>query len=73
MKFTKDTVTISELNQLFVKYSRTGRTFQLKDADPSELQLFIGNMATSIKGKSVKCNFQNMHMPESFSFFKTSL
>ena len=52
MKVTKDTVTISELMhwQTFQK----GRTVQLKDADPNELQQFIDKMPATIKGKSVK-------------------
>ena len=54
MKVTKDTVTISELHPY------RGYTVQLKDADPNELQLFIGKMPTSIKGKSVKYNFSKL-------------
>ena len=53
MKVTKDTVTISELLSSLVK----GKTVQLKDADPNELQLFIDNMPATIKGKSVKYGF----------------
>ena len=50
MKVTKDTVTISGLDD--------GEcTVQLKDADPNELQLFIEKMPASIKGKSVKYGF----------------
>ena len=53
MKVTKDTVTIRELTLWgFPK----GQTVQLKDADPSELQLFIDKMPSTIKGKSVKCD-----------------
>ena len=57
MKVTKDTVTISDLTNLF---GSKGQTVQLKDADPNELQLFIEKMPASIKGKtkSMKCNFQ---------------
>ena len=57
VKVTKDTVTISELRDLIWLNSRT---FQLKDADPNELQLFIEKLPASIKGKtkSMKCNFQ---------------
>ena len=56
VKVTKDTVTISELRDLIWLNSRT---FQLKDADPNELQLFIEKLPASIKGKtkSMKCNF----------------
>ena len=60
MKVTKDTVTISEL-QLKWGLPRgpfvgpKGQTeVQLKDSDPSELQLFIDKMPATIKGKSVK-------------------
>ena len=54
MKVTKDTVTISGLD-----YGRQNQV-QLKDADPTELQLFIEKLPASIKGKtmSMKCNFQ---------------
>ena len=57
VKVTKDTVTISELRDVIWLNSRT---FQLKDADPNELQLFIEKLPASIKGKtkSMKCNFQ---------------
>ena len=57
MKVTKDTVTISELEDWFCSKRYT---VQLKDADPNELQLFIEKMPASIKGKtkSMKCNFQ---------------
>ena len=55
MKVTKDTVTISELRQGFG--GPIGRTVQLKDADPNELQQFIDKMPASIKGKSVKYGF----------------
>ena len=57
MKVTKDTVTISELEDY---WGQKGRTVQLKDADPNELQLFIKKMPASIKGKakSMKCNSQ---------------
>ena len=53
MKVTKDTVTISGLDD--------GEcTVQLKDADPNELQLFIEKMPASIKGESVKYNFSKL-------------
>ena len=55
MKVTKDTVTISELRRGF--WGPKGRTVQLKDADPNELQLFIDKMPATIKGKSVKYGF----------------
>ena len=55
MKVTKDTVTISELMQLYPP--QKGQTVQLKDADPNELQLFIDNMPATIEGKSVKYGF----------------
>ncbi|XP_073233934.1 probable serine/threonine-protein kinase drkA [Porites lutea] len=48
MKVTKDTVTISELEQFL---GTKGHTVQLKDADPNELQLFIEKMPASIKEK----------------------
>ena len=51
MKVTNVTVTISGLGLT------AGDTFQLKDADPNELQLFIERMPASVKGKSVKYNF----------------
>ena len=56
VKVTKDTVTISELRDVIWLNSRT---FQLKDADPNELQLFIEKLPAFIKGKtkSMKCNF----------------
>ena len=52
IKVTKDTVTISEPSQGF--RDPIGRTVQLKDADPNELQLFIDNVPATIKGKSLK-------------------
>ena len=57
MKVTKDTVTISKLEEW---WSFGRQTVQLKDADPNEVQLFIEKMPASIKGKtkSMKCNFQ---------------
>ena len=55
MKFTKDTVTISELRESWLL--QKGHTVQLKDADPNELQQFIDKMPASIKGKSVKYGF----------------
>ena len=56
MKVTKYTVTISELQQRKWPFQK-GQTVQLKDADPSELQLFIDKMPAAIKGKSVKYGF----------------
>ena len=53
MKVTNDTLTISGLGII------GDTTVQLKDADPNELQLFIEKMPATIKGKSVKYNFQN--------------
>ena len=55
MKVTKDTVTISELQDVISL--NTGQIVQLKDADPNELQLFIDKMPATIKGKSVKYGF----------------
>ena len=57
IKVTKDTVTISELQELGSFLHQKGQTVQLKDADPTELQLFIDNMPATIKGKSVKYGF----------------
>ena len=54
VKVTKDTVTISKLQQFL---GPEERTVQLKDADPDELQLFIDKMPASVKGKSVKYGF----------------
>ena len=56
MTVTKDTVTISELHP-FHYTAPNKKTVQLKDADPSELQLFIDKMPATIKGKSVKYGF----------------
>ena len=50
MKVTEDTVTVSALKD--DKLGREGRSVQLKDADPSELQLFLEKMPASVKGKS---------------------
>ena len=50
-----DTVTISELQRR--GSLPQGKTVQLKDADPNELQQFIDKMPASIKGKSVKYGF----------------
>ena len=50
MKVTEDTVTVSALKD--DKLGREWQTVQLKDADPSELQLFLDKMPASIKGKS---------------------
>ena len=66
VKVTKDAVTISDLQNPCMDLKRNtvqlkrGQTVQLKDADPNELQFFIENMPTSIKGKtkSMKCNSQ---------------
>ena len=55
MKVTKDTVTISELMGWLS--GQKGLTVQLKDTDANELQLFIDEMPTTIKGKSVKYGF----------------
>ena len=57
IKVTKDTVTISELQELGLLLLQKGQTVQLKDADPTELQLFIDKMPATIKGKSVKYGF----------------
>ena len=54
MKVTKDTVTISKLQQFL---GPKEQTVQLKDADPDELQQFIDKMPATIKGKSVKYGF----------------
>ena len=58
MKVTNNKVTITEL--LRRRPLEKGQTVQLKDADPSELQLFIEEMPASIKGKtkSMKWNSQ---------------
>ena len=52
-----DTVTISELQRRGSLPPQKGKTVQLKDADPNELQQFIDKMPASIKGKSVKYGF----------------
>ena len=52
MTVTKDTVTISKLMLRVTGLKR--QTVALKNADPSELQLFIDKMPATIKGKSVK-------------------
>ena len=57
MKVTNDTVTISELRLGLRHLGPKGRTVELKDADPNELQLFIDKMPATIKGKSVKYGF----------------
>ena len=49
MKVTKDSLTISELEDWGF---RKGQTVQLKDADPNDIQLFIDKMPASVKGKS---------------------
>ena len=58
VKVTKNTVTISELQDIMSL--NTGQIVQLKDADPNELQLFIDKMPASIKGESVKYNFSKL-------------
>ena len=58
VQVTKDTVTISELQDIMSL--NTGQIVQLKDADPNELQLFIDKMPASIKGESVKYNFSKL-------------
>ena len=57
IKVTKDTVTISELMVWPLLSGEKGKTVQLKDADPNELQLFLDKMPATIKGKSVKYGF----------------
>ena len=49
MKVTKDSLTISELEDF--NYEK-GQTVQLKDADTNDIQLFIDKMPASVKGKS---------------------
>ena len=49
VKVTKDSLTISELEDF---YYQKGQTVQLKDADPNDIQLFIDKMLASVKGKS---------------------
>ena len=49
MKVTKDTLTISELENW---YYAKGQTVQLKHADPNDIQLFINKMPAFVKGKS---------------------
>ena len=49
VKVTKDSLTISELEDF---YHQKGQTVQLKDADPNDIQLFIDKMPASVKGKS---------------------
>ena len=49
VKVTKDSLTISEVvDWVYLKR----QTFQLKDADPNDIQLFIDKMPASVKGKS---------------------
>ena len=55
MKVTKDTVTISELQQWTYPFSQ-GQTVQLKDTHPNELQRFIEKLPSSIKGKTKSMN-----------------
>ena len=57
MKVTKDTVTISELEDGFYQKRKT---VQLKDADPNELQHFIDKMPASVKGKSANYKFSKL-------------
>ena len=52
MKVTEDTVTVTVSALKDDKLGREGQTVQLKDADPSELQLFLDKMPASVKGKS---------------------
>ena len=49
VKVTKDSLTISELEDF---YYQQRQTVQLKDADPNDIQLFIDKMPASVKGKS---------------------
>ena len=49
VKVTKDSLTISELEDF---YNQKRQTVQLKDADPNDIQLFIDKMPASVKGKS---------------------
>ena len=49
MKVTKDSLTISELED-WDDLKR--QTVQLKDGDPNDIQLFIDKMPASVKGKS---------------------
>ena len=49
MKVTKDSLTISELEDCGYEIRQT---VQLKDADPNDIQLFIDKMPASVKGKS---------------------
>ena len=49
VKVTKDSLTISELEDF---HYQKGQTVQLKDADPNDIQLFIHEMPASVKGKS---------------------
>ena len=49
VKVTKDSLTISGLRDF--NY-RKGKTVQLKDADPNDIQLFIDKMPAYVKGKS---------------------
>ena len=63
MKVTKDSLTISELEDWDF---RKGQTVQLKDADPNDIQLFIDKMPASVKGKSANIIFLNFGL--SFGF-----
>ena len=49
VKVTKDSLTISELEDF---HYQKGQTVQLKDADPNDIHLFIDKMPASVKGKS---------------------
>jgi len=52
VKVTENSVTISGLRELFLwPGSQEGQTVSLKDANPTELQLFIDQLPASIKGK----------------------
>ena len=55
MKVTKDTIKISKLQLWTFPFSK-GKTVQLKDTHPNELQRFIEKLPSSIKGKSKSMN-----------------
>ena len=63
VKVTKDSLTISELEDF---YYQKRQTVQLKDADPNDIQLFIDKMPASVKGKSANIIFLNFGL--SFGF-----
>ena len=52
VKITKDSLTITELEDWDYQIRQTKQTVQLKDADPNDIQLFIDKMPASVKGKS---------------------